>query len=43
MKQDYWGVFLAYPFAEVFAALIAGIVFLCTKKDLMGEKLPIKK
>ena len=43
MKQDYWGVFLAYPFAEVLAALIAGIVFLFTKKDLMGEKLPIKK
>ena len=43
MKQDYWDVFLAYPFAEVLAALISCIVFLFTRKDLMGEKLPIKK
>ena len=45
IRQDYWGVFYAYPIADFCSALFASCYFFFVKKDLYGEKqqqLPVQ-
>ena len=41
--KDYWGVFKAYPIADILSALFATIYFFCVRKDLYGEEMPVQK
>lgn len=38
IRKDYWGTFMAYPFADVIAALFATIYYLCVRKEINGEE-----
>ncbi|CBK25461.2 uncharacterized protein [Blastocystis hominis] len=46
IRQDYWGTFMAYPFADIVAALFATIYYFCVRKEIHGEErkkeLPIQ-
>ena len=45
IRKDYWGTFMAFPFADVVAALFATIYYFCVRKEINGEekkkKMPI--
>ena len=43
IRQDYWGVFYAHPFANVMSALFSITYFFFVKKDIYGQELPIQK
>ena len=38
IRDDYWGTFMAYPYADVTAALFATIYYFCVRKEIHGAE-----